>query len=65
MAGSNVVVNMASKKTRGKVWSDEETKLLLTCWSEEAIQVALDTSKCTKDTNRVYRNLLVSCLISL
>ena len=52
---------MASK-TRGKVWSENETKHLLTCWSEETVQIALDNSKCTKDTNRVYRNLLVRSL---
>ena len=58
------LTNMASKATRGKVWSEKETKLHLTLWSEETIQIALDNSKCTKDTNRVYRNLLVSCFSS-
>ena len=63
MAGK--VENMASKTTKGKVWSEKETKLLLTLWSEETIQIALENSKCTKDTNRVYQNLLVSCFISV
>ena len=60
MAGT--VNNMASTKTRGKVWTDKETALLLTCWSEETIQIALNQSKCSKDTSRVYQTLLVSCL---
>ena len=49
---------MAARKSRGKVWNDEETRALITLWCDETIQVALDNSKSSKDTSKVYKTLL-------
>ena len=55
---------MAARKSRGKVWNDEETRALITLWCDETIQVALDNSKSSKDTRKVYKTLLVSVIYS-
>lgn len=51
-----------TKKRRGKLWSDKETKDLLEAWSDEVIQVALENAKTPKQSNKVYNTLLVSCV---
>jgi hypothetical protein len=48
------------KRNRGKVWSNEATKTLLNLWCDEAIQVAFDQCKGSKETSKVYQRLLVS-----
>jgi hypothetical protein len=50
----------AVKRNRGEVWSNEATKTLLNLWCDEAIQVAFDQSKGSKETSKVYQRLLVS-----
>jgi hypothetical protein len=50
----------AVKRNRGKVWSNEATKTRLNLWCDEAIQVAFDQSKGSKETSKVYQRLLVS-----
>lgn len=55
-----IVIMAAVKKSRGKIWTDEETKVLIDLWGEEAIQVALDNAKTTRASSQVYKTLLVS-----
>ena len=50
---------MASKNNRGKVWSDEATRTLITLWSEEAIQISLDTCTTSRQSSKVYQVILV------
>ena len=47
-------------RSRGKIWPDEATRTLIHLWSEETIQISLDTSKTSRDTAKVYQKLLVS-----
>ena len=51
---------MAPKDNRGKVWSDAATRTLIALWSEEAIQISLDTCKTSRQTSKVYQIILVS-----
>jgi hypothetical protein len=50
----------AEKKTRGTLWPDNVTKCLIQLWSEEIIQVSLDSCKTSRQTSNVYQILLVS-----
>ena len=52
----------AVKNSRGKLWSDGETKYLIESWSNEVIQVALENAKTPTQSNKVYKKLLVSCV---
>lgn len=42
------------------MWPDEATRTLINLWSEEAIQVSLDSAKASKDIAKIYQVLLVS-----
>ena len=56
----NTVSMAAVKKSRGKVWTDKETKALIDLWGEEAIQIAVDNAKTSRASSQVYKTLLVS-----
>jgi hypothetical protein len=51
-----------TKNSRGKLWSDKETKELLEAWSDDVIQVVLENAKTLKQSNKVYNIFLVSCV---
>ena len=42
------------KKNRGINWSDEATEALLESWAEESIQMCLQHTKSSKETQAVY-----------
>ena len=43
-----IVIMAAVKRSRGKTWTDEETKVLIDLWGEESIQIALDNAKTSR-----------------
>jgi hypothetical protein len=55
-----VIMAAVYKRSRGKIWTDEETKVLIDLWGEEDIQVALDNAKTSRASSQVYKTLLVS-----
>jgi translation initiation factor IF-1 len=56
----SVIMAAVYKRSRGKIWIDEETKVLIDLWGEEDIQVALDNAKTSRASSQVYKTLLVS-----
>ena len=50
---------LSPKKNRGINWTDEATEALLELWAEESIQMSLEHSKSSKETQAVYENLKV------
>ena len=42
-------------KSRGKLWNDEATNMLIQLWGEETIQLALDNCKTSKQSGEVYK----------
>jgi hypothetical protein len=48
------------KKNRGILWPDEATEILTELWGEEMIQIALENSKCAKETREIYRRITVN-----
>ena len=55
---------MAGKNSsRGKLWSDAETNSLIEAWGDEVIQQALENAKTPKQSNKVYKTLIVSFVI--
>ena len=50
-------------KTRRINWTDEATEALLELWAEESIQMSLEHSKSSKETQSVYENLKVSYVV--
>ena len=55
----------AVKRSRGKTWTEEETKVLIDLWGEESIHIALDNAKTSRASSQVYKTLLVSWTVSI
>ena len=49
----NTASMAAVNNTRGKIWTDKETKALIDLWGEEAIQIALDNAKTSRASGQV------------